>query len=61
MEKEGYNKSFSKDCVEWLINEMLEVEAYMKKYFKNAVDLYPDTKTSIVVKIHFARQTGSAE
>ena len=26
LEKDGYNKHFGKDCVEWFINEILEVE-----------------------------------
>ena len=33
LEKDGYNKDFGEDCVEWFINEMLEIENYMKNYF----------------------------
>ena len=25
---------FGEDCVEWFINEMLEIESYMETYFK---------------------------
>ena len=35
LEKEGFIKYFGEDCVEWFINEMLEIESYMKTYFKN--------------------------
>ena len=35
LEKDGYIKYFGGDCVEWFINGMLEVEGYMKTYFKN--------------------------
>ena len=43
MEKEGYNKYFGEDCVEWFINEMLEIETYMRKNFKNEIEISPNT------------------
>ena len=33
LEKDGYFKYFGEDCVEWFINEMLEIEGYMKIFF----------------------------
>ena len=30
------------DCVEWFINEMFEMESYMKTYFKNDVEINLD-------------------
>ena len=39
LEKEGYIKYFGKDCVEWFINEMLEIESYMKTFFKNELEI----------------------
>ena len=30
LEKDGYIKYFGEGCVEWFINEMLEIESYMK-------------------------------
>ena len=27
LEKDGYMKNFGEDCVEWFINEILEIEA----------------------------------
>ena len=32
LEKDGYIKYFGEDCVEWFINEKLEIESYMKTY-----------------------------
>ena len=32
--KDGYIKYFGEDCVELFINEMLEIEGYMKDYFQ---------------------------
>ena len=43
LEKDGYIKYFGEDCVEWFVNEMLEIEGYMKTYFKNELDVNPDT------------------
>ena len=42
LEKDGYIKYFE-DCVEWFINEMLEIESYMKTYFKNELEINLDT------------------
>ena len=39
LEKDGYIKYFGEDCVECFINEMLEVESYMKTYFENELDI----------------------
>ena len=43
LEKEGYIKHFGEDCVEWFIKEMLEIESYMKTYFKNELEINVDT------------------
>ena len=43
LEKDGYIKYFGEDCVEWFINEMLEIESYMKNYFKNELEINLDT------------------
>ena len=42
LEKDGYIKYFE-DCVEWFINEMLEIETHKKSYFKNAIEINLDT------------------
>ena len=39
LEKDGYIKYFGEDCVEWFIKEMLEIESYMKTYFKNELEI----------------------
>ena len=39
LEKDGYIKYFGEYCVEWFINEMLEIETYMKTYFKNELEI----------------------
>ena len=33
LEKDGYITYFGEDCVEWFINEMLEMESYLKTFF----------------------------
>ena len=43
LEKDGYIKYFGEDCVEWFVNEMLEIESYMKTYFKNELEINLDT------------------
>ena len=43
LERDSYIKYFGEDCVERLINEMLEIESYMKTYFKNELEINPDT------------------
>ena len=43
LEKDGYIKYFGEDCVEWFINEMLEIESYMKNYFKIELEINYDT------------------
>ena len=43
LEKDGYFNYFGEDCVEWFINEMLEIESYMKTYFKNELEINRDT------------------
>ncbi len=42
LEKDGYIKYFGEDCVEWFINEMMEIESYMKTYFKNELEINPN-------------------
>ena len=41
--KDGYIKYFGEDCVEWVINEMLEIVSYMKNYFDNELEINLDT------------------
>ena len=43
LEKDGYIKYFGEDCVEWFVNGMLEIESYMKTYFKNELEINLDT------------------
>ena len=43
LEKDGYIKYFGEDCVEWFVNEMLEIERYMKIYFKNEIEIILNT------------------
>ena len=43
LEKDGYIKFFGEDCVEWFVNEMLEIESYMKNYSKNEIEINLDT------------------
>ena len=43
LEKDSCIKYFGDDCVEWFINEMLEIESYMKIYFKNELEINLDT------------------
>ena len=43
LEKDGYNKFFGENCLEWFINEMLEVKKHMKNYFKSYIEVNPDT------------------
>ena len=43
LQKDGSIKYFGEDCVEWFINEMLEIESYMKTYFKNELENNLDT------------------
>ena len=43
LEKDGYIKYFGGDCVEWFVNEMLEIEGDMKNFFKNELEINLDT------------------
>ena len=43
LEKDGYIKYFGEDCVELFMNGMLEIEGYMKKYFKTEIEYDLDT------------------
>ena len=43
LEKDGYIKYFGEDCVEWFVNEMLEIESYLKTYFKIELEIILDT------------------
>ena len=43
LEKDGFIKYFGEDCVEWILNEMLEIEGYMKKNFKKELQFIFDT------------------
>ena len=39
LEKDGYIKYFGEDCVECFVNQMLQIESYMKIYFKNELEI----------------------
>ena len=43
LEKDCYIKYSGEDCDEWFINEMLEVEGYMKNCFQNELEFDLDT------------------
>ena len=43
LEEDGFIKYFGEDCVEWFRDEMLEIESYMKNYFRNALEINLDT------------------
>ena len=43
LEKDGSIKYVGENWVEWFINEMLEIEGYMKNYFKNELENNLDT------------------
>ena len=43
LEKDGYINDFGEDCVEWFINEMLEIEGDMKNNFKIELGINLDT------------------
>ena len=43
LEKDGYVKYFGEYCVEWFLNEMLEIESYMKTCFKSELEINLDT------------------
>ena len=34
IEKDGYINSFGKDCVNWFMKKMLEIESHLKKTFQ---------------------------
>ena len=44
MEKEGYNKKFREDSVEWQLNAMLRIEKYIKKFFEIGINSNSDTR-----------------
>ena len=39
LENEGHVKCFREDCVEWFINEMLEIQTHMKGFFKTEIEV----------------------
>ena len=43
LEKDGYIKHFGEHCFEWFLKEMLEIEGYMKNYFKKELEIILDT------------------
>ena len=45
-EKDGYIKYFDEYCVEWFMNEMLEIESYMRTYFKKELEIFLDTNSN---------------
>ena len=51
LEKDGYIKYFGEDCVEWFINEMLEIESYVKNYLKMNSQLISIQSRKIVIKL----------
>ena len=50
-EKDGYIKYSGEVCVEWFINEMLEIEGYMKSFFQNEIEINLDTFRKIMIKL----------
>ena len=42
LETHGYNEEFGVDCVELSVNEMLEIEIYMRNYFEKEIQLKPN-------------------
>ena len=53
LEKDGYINIFGQDCVEWFINQMMEIESYMKNYFKNELEINLDTIPEIYDQITY--------
>ena len=51
LEKDGYIKYFGEDCVESFNNEMLEIESYMKTYFKNELEIKLTQFQKIMIKL----------
>ena len=51
LEKDGYIKYFGEDCVEWFVNEVMEIESYMKTYFKNEFEIILIQYRKIIMKI----------
>ena len=43
LKKDGYIKFFGEDCVEWFINELLDLEGNLKNCFKNENEINLDT------------------
>ena len=43
MEKDGFIKYFHEDCVEWLTNELLGKDGYIKICFENKIEIILDT------------------
>ena len=41
--KKVNNEYFGEDRVEWFMNDMLGMEAYMEKFFKKDIERNPDT------------------
>ena len=50
LEKDWHIRYCGEECVEWFINEMLEIGTYMKKFFENDMKLKPDTLNAYVAK-----------
>ena len=43
LEKDGYIKYFGEVCVDWFVNETLEIESYLKTYFESELEINLDT------------------
>ena len=43
LENDGYINCFGEDFVELFVNEMLEIETYLKDYFENEIEISPNT------------------
>ena len=37
LKNDGFINYFGEDCVEWFLNEMLEIEVFIKKNFKSEI------------------------
>ena len=51
LKKDGYIEYFGEDCVEWFINEMLEIEGYMKNFLKMSSKLILIQFRKIMIKV----------
>ena len=51
LERDGYIKCLGEDCVKGFINQLLEIEAYMKIYFNIEIEIDLDTVSEFMIKL----------